>query len=359
MTDTANTMPTTIGRVEVHEPQRRFELVPFDRIQLATGRNYLVKGLVPREGLVVVWGPPKCGKSFWTYDLVMHIALGWEYRGRCVDRGPVVYIACEGERGLGARTEAFRQRKLSETAEAIPFFLIATRLDLAEEHEELTRDIRVQIGDSAPVAIVIDTLNRSIRGSESRDEDMSAYVKACDAIREAFACSVVVIHHCGIESTRPRGHTSLTGAADAQIAVKRDDDGTITTELEFMKDGQEGEQTFSRLETIDVVLDEDGEPITSCVVVEAESKVPSVKLSDNQALAKKALANYCAERDTSDLAFKEFEVLMTGRGIIDGEPNQIRAKASKLRAALERKGLIFQREGRVRFVPVLPENPQP
>jgi hypothetical protein len=31
----------------------------------------------PRVGLILVWGPPKCGKSFWTFDTVMHIALGW------------------------------------------------------------------------------------------------------------------------------------------------------------------------------------------------------------------------------------------------------------------------------------------
>ncbi len=46
------------------EPQRRFKLVRFDQIQLPTDPAYLVKGLVPRNGLVVVWGPPKCGKSF-------------------------------------------------------------------------------------------------------------------------------------------------------------------------------------------------------------------------------------------------------------------------------------------------------
>ena len=27
---------------------------------------------IPRVGLVVVWGPPKCGKSFWAFDLAMH-----------------------------------------------------------------------------------------------------------------------------------------------------------------------------------------------------------------------------------------------------------------------------------------------
>jgi hypothetical protein len=39
---------------------------------------------------------------------------------------------------------------------------------------------------------VLDTLNRSLAGSESDDEDMAAYVKAADAIREAFGCAVVI-----------------------------------------------------------------------------------------------------------------------------------------------------------------------
>ena len=59
----------------------RLALVPFDQIRLDTAPAYLVKGLVPREGLTVVWGPPKCGKSFWTFDLTMHVALGRPYRG--------------------------------------------------------------------------------------------------------------------------------------------------------------------------------------------------------------------------------------------------------------------------------------
>ena len=63
-------------QIEVYEPKRsRLALVPFEQIKPSTTRNYLVKDLVPREGLTVIWGPPKCGKSFWTFDLVMHVAL--------------------------------------------------------------------------------------------------------------------------------------------------------------------------------------------------------------------------------------------------------------------------------------------
>jgi hypothetical protein len=44
----------------------RFKLVRFKSVLLSTSAAYLVKGLIPRAGLIVIWGPPKCGKSFWT-----------------------------------------------------------------------------------------------------------------------------------------------------------------------------------------------------------------------------------------------------------------------------------------------------
>jgi RecA-family ATPase len=59
------------------------------------------------------------------------------------------------------------------------------------------------------VAVVLDTLNRSLNGSENSDEDMGKYIKATAAIREAFNCAVLVVHHCGVNDSRPRGHTSL------------------------------------------------------------------------------------------------------------------------------------------------------
>ena len=77
---------------------------------------------------------------------------------------------------------------------------------------------------------------------------MTAYIRAADAIREAFGCAVIIVHHCGIDGTRPRGHTSLTGAVDAQLAVKRDGAGNIEVKVEWMKDGPEGDTIWSRLE---------------------------------------------------------------------------------------------------------------
>src|SRR5262245_61018352 len=127
-------------RVEIREPrsvmapanQPRFRLLPFDGITLGSDRVYLIKGIIPRSGMVVIWGSPKCGKSFWTFDLAMHVALGWEYRGRRTQQGAVVYLALEGGHGFRARIEGFRQRFLSEDPDRVPFYLITDALNLVK-----------------------------------------------------------------------------------------------------------------------------------------------------------------------------------------------------------------------------------
>jgi hypothetical protein len=141
--------------------------------------------------------------------------------------------------------------------------------------DQLIADIAAQLGDRKPAILAIDTLNRSLAGSESSDEDMGNYIKATDKLRERFGCAVVIIHHCGYDERHPRGHTSLLGAADAQMAVKKDGSGLITTEVEYLKDGPEGETTASRLKVVDHLdRDEDDEPISSCVIEPNDSTTP-------------------------------------------------------------------------------------
>jgi AAA domain len=272
-----------------HAKPSRIKLIRFDDLKPGTEPEYLVHGLIPRAGLVVVWGPPKCGKSFWTMDLALHVALGWEYRGRKVQRGAVVYCAFEGQSGYGKRADAFRRSKLLEHTDPVPFYLVPLPMNFVAEHRDLMTAIRD--AQTKPEVVVLDTLNRSLVGSESDDRDMGAYVKAADAVREAFGCAVIIIHHCGVDASRPRGHTSLTGAVDAQLSVKRNISGHIIVEVEWMKDAEEGGKVTSRLEVVEVATDTDGQPIKSCVVLPADDlpAVASAKLAKLPKAAQTAL----------------------------------------------------------------------
>jgi hypothetical protein len=145
----------------------------------------------------------------------------------------------------------------------------ASALDLVADQVAFIADIRAQLGGELPALIVLDTLNRSLAGSENDDRDMNAYVKAADAVRDAFGAAVVIVHHCGHGAKRPRGHSLLMGALDTQISVKLESK-IITATVELSKDGEDGAEIVSRLVPIDLGTDEDGDAITSCVVEPAD-----------------------------------------------------------------------------------------
>jgi hypothetical protein len=134
----------------------RFKETPFKDLTWRVQCEYLVKGLFPRKGLAVVWGPPKCCKSFWTFDVMMHIALGWKYRGRRVHQHHVAYLALEGQEGFHNRGAAWRQHFLEPDVDVPAFHLIPATLDLVKDHSKLIADIKEQTIN--PACVVIDTL---------------------------------------------------------------------------------------------------------------------------------------------------------------------------------------------------------
>jgi hypothetical protein len=167
--------------------------------------------------------------------------------------------------------------------------LLDIPVDLIADHNDLIADIRAEVTE-APAVIAIDTLNRSIAGDENRSDDMAKYIKAADALRRAFNCLILIIHHCGVAGSRPRGHTSLAGADDCQIAVEKDKDGVVTATVEHAKDFEAGAVFTSKLERVELgIVADDGEKLSSCVVVPTIS-AKGLKLSKVNALAFNVLA---------------------------------------------------------------------
>jgi hypothetical protein len=309
-----------------------------------TEPNYQVDELIPLRGLVVVYGAPKSGKSFWTLDVTLHIALGWEYRERAVQQGTVIYCAFEGAHGYRKRCEAFR-RHHSLTTEDPPLYVVPGRADLIRDHAALIRDIRTQLAEAASTVrcVVLDTLNKSLIGSESKDVDMANYIAAAEAIQAAFHCAVIIVHHHGIDDTRPRGHTSLRGAVDALIKVVRDEQNTIIIEIEEMRDGPEGTQLMSKLVVVEVGADNAGRPLTSAVI---EPVDPNSRRSDGRKMPK-LTANQktmfsILDAAAAGLTTDEWNDQARAAGL----GTKRRADLHDLRVGLKVRGLICENSGR-------------
>ena len=93
-------IPTIDERAYQAELDRRLAgMIAFGEMQPCRDVPYLLKGIVERGKLHVVYGPSGHGKTFFTIDLACHIAAGMPWRDRKVKQAPVVYIAAEaGER---------------------------------------------------------------------------------------------------------------------------------------------------------------------------------------------------------------------------------------------------------------------
>jgi hypothetical protein len=263
---------------EAANPKPRFRVRRFGEVPFSRKNTDRIKGLLPERGIVTVWGAPKCGKSFWVSDAVLHLAMGWESRGRRVRQCAVLYFVLEGRNGWSKREEAMRHHyQLSN--QDVPFLTMQDNIDLINDRKALIADLRQQFsnGHQMPGVIVIDTVNRALVGSESSDQDMGNFLAAVSAIEQAFECLVILVHHCGINETRMRGHTSMRGNIDVQIEVK-----LISKERKIFqvsvveaKDMAEGEAIQCQLQAVEIGTDEDdGEKMYSMIVAPVEAEIP-------------------------------------------------------------------------------------
>jgi hypothetical protein len=267
----------------------RFEL--FRNIQADLNSNHLVRGLLDNQAMSVVFGDSNSGKTFFALDLCMHVARGQNWNGMKVEHGGVVYVAAEGGSTFPKRIEAIRKHLSIDRNTDIPFALVPCTVDLASKNSDLRELValiaEVEQKSKTPVRlVVIDTLSRALAGgNENASEDMGAFIRNVDSIREQTKSHLMVIHHTGKKSERgARGHSSLKAAADTEVLIEQ---GKATVLKQ--RDLDKGRPIGFSLKTIEIGRDENGDPITSCIVesskVEFEKVMPKVGSKPALALA--------------------------------------------------------------------------
>jgi hypothetical protein len=244
----------------------RLRVLTMDDIGDVSDRDYLLKGLISPAEMSVWWGPPKCGKSFLLLRVAYRIAQGKQVLGRRVKACPVLYVAAEGEAGLAGRLRAIR----SELGEAPRFHLIAQPVDLLHPAGDL-ENLRKAADTIGAKLIALDTLARMMAGGdENGPEDMGRFIANVGALRSYTGAHVAVVHH-GTKNpagSTPRGHGSLIGAADLVVEIAKGADGNRTATVTAAKDDPDGGAMGFKLRVIEVGTDQDGDPITTCIVEE-------------------------------------------------------------------------------------------
>lgn len=225
--------------------------------------EWLVRNVLPRRGLGIIYGSSTAGKTFWALDIIFAVARGLsDWRGLHVTRGDVVYIAAEGVDGVRKRARAYGKHHRVPLAD-LPFRVISDTPNLMKgDHTALAQAI------GTAHVIVVDTMSAVMPGAdENGGKDVGPVLAHCKQIQEATGALVILIHHSGKnEGAGARGWSGIRAAVDVEICITRNNDDR-TAEITKLKDGEgEGRKFPFRLQVVDLGRDNYGDQVTSCVV---------------------------------------------------------------------------------------------
>jgi hypothetical protein len=236
---------------------------------------YLVKGMLYRGDIAVVFGESGAFKSFVMLDLAMYLGLGNAWCGRKVGKQiGVLVVAGEGGTGYRKRMRAWLKKHQIGPEDAQPLVYIypkavslTNKCGIKEALTEAERELEVRVE-----LVVVDTLAANFGpGDESKNEDMSA---ALAGLRGALSeRAAIVVHHVGHGAKdRERGAYSLRATVDWRYLLERSGNDDVTVlRCEKAKDDRVPGPIAFRGEEVDTGwVDIDGDPITSMVFVKLD-----------------------------------------------------------------------------------------
>ncbi len=261
---------------EAPQEERRFKLLKSSHLALLPPLQWVIKGVLPAQGIAAIYGPSGSGKSFLVLDMLAAVARGADWFGRRVIEAPVIYGALEGTAGIKQRVQAWEQKN----GQTLPdnFRIMLNPLALGSENDIYALADEIILQGMGHGIVVIDTLNQAApEANENASEDMGPLIRNAKLLQALINGLVVLVHHTGKDATRGlRGHSSLLAALDAAIEISRDKD-VRQWQVAKSKDGLDGAACGFKLEPVSLGLDSDGDEITSCVVARSLVTIANTK----------------------------------------------------------------------------------
>ncbi|MGD9661428.1 MAG: AAA family ATPase [Porticoccaceae bacterium] len=294
----------TVEPVKIDVVAERFKIFSPTDVFALPDPEYALNPIFPRAGVVAFYGSPGSAKTFCAMDLAISLAYGGQWFGLKTLRLDVTYLFLEGGYGAKNRLKALRSEK-GEIPENFKFlfdsFDITAHSDLKALAEVLPKG----------GVVFVDTLSQASAGKdENHPRDMGEIVSGAKFLQAKTGGLVVLIHHSGKDAAKGMlGHTKLRATLDAAIEVGRD--GTRRWwKTAKNKDGPDDIGFGFTLKTVEIGYDDYGEPVTSCVVVQDNSKSEITRAftprGNNQKIAVKIINAAMKSQPPMAVTYPEF-----------------------------------------------------
>lgn len=266
--------------------------------------EWLIKGVITRGEVCMLAGPSGSGKSFAAIDAAMAVARGVPWFGRKTLHGGVIYQAGESARGVRRkRLPAYRKHHGVGPEDDVPFVLLQRPIDLYASDDDATAlmaEIEHWRGELSHglELLVVDTFSAAIPGAdENQAKDITPVLQRCQRIATKCAISVLLVHHMNAGGEKVRGSTAIQANLDSVLLCTKTDrvhsNGRKIREITMKKAKDENDEMSPFrfvLPSVAIGTDEDGDPVTSCVVIntaayeegQPEEKAKGFKINETE-----------------------------------------------------------------------------
>lgn len=181
-------------------------------------QEFVVAGLIPRDGLALLVGRPKSGKSFMLLQLARAVSEGKPFLGKSTQMPRrVLYLALEdGERRIHKRLQAISWRPTK-----VDF--VCEGFGLSDDGIAWLRERSKDVG-----MIIIDTLNTASQGrfDENDNAEMGDLFRKLGEIAHGSQIPIIISHHAKKGATEDpfdgiRGASAMRAGCDLVLFLAR------------------------------------------------------------------------------------------------------------------------------------------
>lgn len=181
--------------------------------------DWMIKGILQRQGLMVVAGAPGAGKTQICLQVLMHLAIGKSFLGW--DMGPARKV-CFFSMEMGPAELKFIQEQMNAILKdeekkllAENFMLVPIGHGVMFESTIDRRRIEHLLKTRKPECIVFDSLSTTTMDELSEERTAKRVMDIASQMRQEFDTSIIFIHHnrkAQVNNKKPNGLSDVYGS---------------------------------------------------------------------------------------------------------------------------------------------------
>ena len=182
--------------------------------------QFYIQDILPKQGVMLLYGSPKVKKSWLSEYIAFCISLGVDCLGLRTEQAKVFIAQFE----ISPLAYHWRLKDMAQHFELQDNFLFeASPMLLYLDEEENFNRFMASLGNIQPKVIILDCLAACFGGDENNGEDMARFIEKMSILKQEFDASLIIVHHTNKQDmvsssvNRARGHSRLAGWVDTLV----------------------------------------------------------------------------------------------------------------------------------------------